>query len=154
METNSNAQAFFDAITSGGFPFMETLFKKPESEENEWREYKGAGFLGDQRRIGSETEQAYDPREKMKEKWSETLSAFGNTGGGIMVWGIDCPGNMPLGFSLAPKCKKWRDDLRDLMIAATDPMVTGVRIEAVPNPSDDGSGVIVCYVPPSDFPPH
>ena len=154
MESNPNALAFFESVMSGGFVFLNALFKKTESEENDWREYKGGEFLGEKHRAATKTEPAFEPREHMKSYWSETLSAFGNTGGGVLIWGINCPGKVPLGFSLVPKCEKWRDDLRDLVMSATDPLVGGIRLEVVFSPTVTGAGIIACYVPPSDFPPH
>lgn len=67
-------------------PFMRELEANPVSAfrtidelvesraaENDWREFKGAHTLND---------------EIVKRYWSENLSAFANSGGGLLIWGI------------------------------------------------------------------
>src|SRR6266516_4392731 len=88
----SRASLFFEQITDLGsqaFAYLDGVAKKSVStDENEWREFKGAGFItGFLTSLGNQKGKIEADR-KIKEIWSESLGAFANSGGGILIWGI------------------------------------------------------------------
>ena len=101
--------------------------------------------------------------DTVKKLWSTALSGFANTGGGVLIWGIDAR-SMPLpsdptkkidaacGFRLVPHPDALRTQLMQLHHQATDPPVTGVRVEPIHDPL--GGGFVVCFIPESSFRPH
>lgn len=96
----------------------------------------------------------------MKKAWSEALAGFATTGGGVLIWGIDA--RKPAGatvdqateFKLVIDPNGLRSRLQQLHHQSTDPPVLGVRIEAFPDPAEEGRGFVVCYIPESGYKPH
>ena len=98
--------------------------------------------------------------------WSQTISGFGNTEGGVIIWGIRAS-RIP-----NPVDKERRSDvanelevieqptafcqqLRDLLLEATVPHIAGVEIEAINDPAANGSaGFVVCLVPEGNAKPY
>jgi hypothetical protein len=128
----------------------------PPTYEEEWREFKSAlhGPLGRQTPLGD---------EQIKSVWSEALSGFANTGGGVLIWGIEAretpSANDPSkkidaasDVRLVPHPESLKSNLLRLHHGATDPPVLGVRIEHVTEP--DGRGFVVCFIPESEHKPH
>lgn len=151
MADSSRARLFFDEIIgkrTGAFPFLASLVKGGDAAaENQWRDYKQAGFLG-------KTGNADEEKEKVKCTWSENLSSFANTGGGVLIWGFHTEGKIPDKLSLAPDCEQLAELLRSLVNDATDPYVAGVQVEAIKEPADAKAGFVVCYIPASTSAPH
>src|SRR6266542_1853157 len=72
----SNARAFFDEFLSQSdrYAFLAGLVTTPPSTfETEWLDFKGNP----------------QPKDILK-TWSEAVSGFANTEGGVLIWGIDC----------------------------------------------------------------
>jgi hypothetical protein len=151
MEDQSRGRLFFDEVVGkkeGAFAFLSSLLNGGEAAaENGWRDYKEAAFIG-------QTGNADSDNQAIKSTWSENLSAFGNTGGGVLIWGVRTKGKIPVKFSLAADCVQLADRLRSLVNDATDPYVAGVEIEPISDLTDTGAGVVICYIPPSKFAPH
>jgi len=129
---------------------------RPPTYEEEWIEFKSALH-------GPAGKQAPMNDEQIKSVWSESLSGFANTGGGVLIWGIEaskCPSasdptkkiDAASGLRLVPHPESLKSDLLRLHHVATDPPVVGVRIEHVTEP--DGRGFVVCFVPESEHKPH
>src|SRR5271157_1593181 len=95
--------------------------------------------------------------QKIKEFWCINLSAFGNTQGGVLIWGIgakqidkvDAAWSRPL----VPSPDTLRTKLFELHHLATDPPLSGVEIEAITVPNEGGRGFVVCFVPQGAFVP-
>jgi hypothetical protein len=76
-----------------------------------------------------------DNDSKLKEMWYEALSGFGNSGGGVLIWGIDAHNDKTTGIDAAcavepvknPQALKSR--LIELQRGATDPPLGSVPIE-------------------------
>jgi hypothetical protein len=151
MPDPSRARLFFDEVLGKheqAFLFLASLLNGGDaSAENGWRDYKEAGFLG-------KTGNADRENETIKTTWSENLSAFGNTAGGVLIWGFHTQGKIPDRMSLAPDCEQLADLLRGLTNDATDPYVAGVEIVAIKDPTDPKAGIVICYIPPSTSSPH
>ena len=151
MADSSRARLFFDEIMgrkSDAFAFLASLVNGGEgAAENGWRDYKEAGFL--EKTCNRDQEKA-----DIKRIWSENLSSFANTAGGVLIWGLHTKGRIPDKLSLAPDCEQLADLLRSLVNDATDTYVSGVEVEAVKEPTDLKAGFVVCYIPPSASAPH
>lgn len=144
----SRAEQFFSQITSATDPaaFLRGLVT-PESEIHD---YKAGAALkpGDIRRL-----------------WAKALSGFGNTEGGVVIFGIDCRRidvpdangvvrklDVPQGLDVHPDPPALAQTLRDLLRDATESPVQGVQIEPIPNPG--GGGFVVCFVPNGNDKPY
>lgn len=94
--------------------------------------------------------------QKVGEAWSRELSAFANTGGGVVVWGIGTERHD--GVDYASKIEKvpnpltLKAQLEKQLQHGTDPLVSGV--ETIPIPSSGDPGFVVCYIPESTYKPH
>jgi len=138
----SRARQFFEQITGYTNPpeFLKRLVatRRPENEFLDFKSGKAQ-------------------EKDAKRLWSEALSGFANTEGGVVVWGIDArreasPDDPSVkldtacGFLYVEKPTSFAQILKDWQLEATEEAPGGVEI--VPYPSEpDGSGFIVCYVP-------
>jgi hypothetical protein len=100
-----------------------------------------------------------DPKNsKLKEIWYEALSGFGNSGGGVLVWGIDARKDPATGIDAACAVKPiqnpngFKSLLIELQRGATDPPLGDVKIETWE--SSPGEGFVVCLIPSGLFKPY
>jgi Putative DNA-binding domain len=100
-----------------------------------------------------------DPKNsKLKEIWYEALSGFGNSGGGVLVWGIDARKDSTTGIDSACAVKPiqnpngFKSLLIELQRGATDPPLGNVKIETWE--SSPGEGFVVCLIPSGPFKPY
>ena len=116
----------------------------PPTFETEWLEFKPYPFM--------------DTDRVIKEIWSKVLSAFANTQGGVLVWGIKAKKvqrvDAARGFQLVEGPHELRTRLMELHHQATDPPVLGIEILAYDDPSEPGKGFVACLVPESRHSPH
>jgi hypothetical protein len=86
------------------------------------------------------------------------LSAFSNSMGGIVVWGVDA--RKVEGIDCAseakpiPQIEKFKSDATRRAAEAIMPRHEGVRVEAIPAKTSPGSGYLVIFVPRSERRPH
>lgn len=147
-DRNSSAHRFFDRMKESPdrLAFMRDLVNSASPTfEGEWLDFKGAAKCDD---------------KFLKEIWSKSLSAFANTEGGIIVWGIDARKDPDTGidaaheFSLSSNPAALKSRLLELHHEATDPPVSGVEIEYISDPSEEDAGFVICLIPESGFKPH
>jgi hypothetical protein len=155
----SNASVFFEKIIGLGndaFRFLSELAEKSEkTEENEWREFKAGGFIGVVPTSGASGKKAFNPDQKVKAIWSESLGAFANSGGGVLIWGIKAPNRVAEGVDFVADARGLEVRLKDLTSDALDPPALGVEVLAVTaEPDSTGFGFVVCHIPASDHSPH
>lgn len=109
--------------------------------ESDVLDYKGADQISDRDR---------------KTHWSKALSGFANTGGGVVVWGVDCRKELdtesglmldrPTGKpALALNAVEFAQKLADLLANATADVVEGVKI--IPVQQNGPAGYVVCLIP-------
>ena len=145
MANPSLGQSFFDEIRNAPdkLAFLSALVNPTQPRfEEEWLDFKQA------RDINS---------NDVQQNWSKALSGFANTGGGILIWGIEAKKDPATGVDCAsaialidhPAALKSR--LMHLHHQATDPPVLGVVVEQYVDSS--GKGFVVCFVPESGFKP-
>lgn len=139
----SNAEAFFAEIFNQDdpFSFLVNLTKsEPPTTETEWLEFKGSP----------------QPQDILK-KWSEAISGFANTEGGVLIWGIDCRKNekgvdAACGISLIANPVALKSLLLTNINQTTDPPVQGIVLREIVG--DEGRGFLVCLIPESSNKPH
>src|SRR6266446_9024331 len=112
--TPSRASVFLQKVENLGpaaaYDYIANLAKKSaQTDENEWREFKGGGFLSGL--TASSIQKRQDTDRKLKEIWSECLGAFANSAGGILIWGIKEPKRIAEGLDLVPDVKAIQDRL-------------------------------------------
>ena len=148
MPASSSAFEFFRKVRESAKPYdFLSALADPTSPtfESEWLDFKGADRVGD---------------DDLKRIWSKALSGFANTGGGVIVFGIDarkdaqtqidCAGAL----ALSPNRFALKSRLLELHGNATNPPVQGIEVEAYPQGGSDGPGFVVCYIPDSPDRPH
>lgn len=159
MPKPSQAEAFYRKIVrtkARAFAYLQELSDPAEeTDENEWREFKSAGFIDAPLATGDDAQKERRRRDALVKKyWSENLGAFANSGGGVLIWGIKAPAKFAAGTDLAKDASKLADRLQELASQAVDPPVSGVEVRAILRPRGAGDGFVVCYVPQSEFSPH
>lgn len=157
----SRAEQFFQNLISrrsSAFKHLSDLVSQ-KAEENEWRDFKEAKFIHDplppEASDKGKTRRDAEKRrnDTVKRLWSENLSAFANTGGGVLIWGIEAPQRVAERLSLAGDAQALADRLIELQNDAVDPPVQGVEVCAVTK-GKSKEGFVVCYIPESAFSPH
>jgi len=155
----SNAQYLFEQIMSAPdkAAYLRAMVGAvPPTFEEEWLDFKAG--LG-----GPPTALVPLKDEKIKELWSTALTGFANTGGGVLIWGIDARAtpspadpnkkvDAASDLRFVPNPDAFKSQLMALHHMATDPPVGGVLIEPINDPA--GGGFVVCLVPESNFKPH
>jgi hypothetical protein len=145
----SRAEIYFQDLTGRPdlFDHLCSFVDAPEPVfETEWLDFKvgdGAGL---------------DDKKK-RSKWSEALSGFGNTEGGVLIWGLEAKQDpktkydMVTKLALCPDVFAMEQLLRRSLQEAVDPPISGVDIKAVPSP-DGKTGFVVCLIPEGHHRPH
>jgi len=137
----SAAKTYFDQITSHADPaglLASLVDSSPPTFETEWLDFKGSPQPGDWLKI-----------------WSKALSAFGNTEGGVLIWGIDARTDPTTKVDCAGKLRliddpqRLKSDLLNAQHKATDPPVSGVVIDAYEYGAEAPKGFVVCFIPES-----
>ncbi|WP_395734881.1 helix-turn-helix domain-containing protein [Prosthecobacter sp.] len=158
MEVSFSAKEFFHQILAykaGSFAFLEQL-SQPESkaEEHEWMDFKGAKQITSHYSAQILGAAQKSNEEHILEIWSEYLGAFANSGGGLLIWGIDAPKRFPKGLSLVKDVNRLRERLLSTALDVVDPPIQGIAVEAIPQNPESLEGLVVCLIPPSKFAPH
>jgi hypothetical protein len=138
----TNATALFEQLQdeAAALPTIERMVAEKRTE-SEVLDYKAADQIPDRDR---------------RTLWSKALSAFANTEGGVVVWGVDCRKekdgdsslmlDRPTGNpAMAPNATEFAQKLADLLATATADVVEGVRI--VPVRADGQAGYVACLIP-------
>lgn len=146
-QSPSLARDFFEHLKADGNPqnavsrIKALINSTPLTFENEWRDFKG--------------EPKFDDIPKI---WSKALSGFANTGGGVLVWGIDCRNvggiDAAQQLRLAKEPAKLLSRLKELLPEATNPPIRGVELEYLIENTSSGEGFVLCHIPESSHKPH
>jgi hypothetical protein len=138
----SRAANLFERIRTGKCTFLQNLLTE-KTQENDYLEFKGASKL---------------PESGMKELWSQALSGFANTEGGVVVLGIRAARNKTTGIEEAdsqdfvPDVDSFAQKLRDVELQACVDPVPGVQIERFR--VSGSSGFIACLIPEGSHKPY
>jgi Putative DNA-binding domain len=155
----STAKKIFDDIFDSASPegAITKLVLSEKLPECEYVEYKCPPDLEDE---PSGATKARDKRQQLqdaKENWSKALSAFANTAGGLLIWGVKCSRNSdgidePSGFDFVTNGTRLRDKLVAQHTQANSDFVEGVDIRVVNFKA--GGSVVVCYIPEGSNKPY
>lgn len=93
--------------------------------------------------------------EKSQEEFAKDVAAMANTGGGVIVYGIQEERGQGTAKTLTPVdvSEPARRRLHQLIQHRTRPVVTGVTIEPLTE-ADDANGILTVVVPASPLAPH
>lgn len=136
MKESSALQFYGKLETSGLAAIEDVLSSSVPVFETDWLEFKGAERIGE---------------DDVKSTWSKTLSAFANTQGGVLIWGLDARHDPSAkmdcvcGSSLVQNTAQFMSRLQQLAPQATDPPISGVKLLQLER--EAGKGYVVAYVP-------
>jgi hypothetical protein len=140
---------FSDLVKDGNNAYQmlcELVDDERPADENEWREFKEAGRFTVT--LGTGEKQEKEARQKnLKEIWSKALSAFANSGGGVLIWGIKASDRYAEELSLAHDAEALAKTLNCLAPDAVEPPLRGVRVQAFTDGSASAAGLVVCLIP-------
>lgn len=105
----------------------------------------------------SEVEYKKETEERLKEVWSHYCGAFGNTSGGVLVFGLGEGGGIrdrPTKWRLCFNVAETRRRLLDLGRSNCEPPVSHIEIEAIVVDAELEKGVLICHIPESLAKPH
>ncbi|MCE9552879.1 MAG: ATP-binding protein [Planctomycetes bacterium] len=143
MGQKTAALELFEEIMASPLDVLSRMVATNQAE-TEYLEFKGGG-------IAKAIDQAKGP-------FSEVLSAFANTSGGVLVFGIDArrdPKTIIDGASaqiLVANALEFREQLWARRLQATSDHIVGLRVEAIRSQGDEG--FVVCYVPEGQNKPY
>ncbi len=130
------SEELFSEIKRAGYPAIEKLIRK-KTPESTWLDYK----LTLNKKTGK---QDWD---RTRAHFSKAVSGFGNSDGGLLIWGVDCPQEVPLGVIEIPDAPKLAGKLNEELSRTTRPSHPSVENLAIPKSSGDSAGVVVSYIP-------
>jgi len=91
-----------------------------------------------------------------RKNYAKAISGFGNSEGGIIVWGVDCnkgpKGDVATTKSPTTNPQKFASMLEGITSGSTLPAHNNVRNEVVI--SQNGHGFVITYIPKSENTPH
>lgn len=142
----SRAEDLFKELKSGGKKTLLSWIRKEKRAEDQFLEYKQCQGL----------QKPGDFSNKDQEKMSKALSGFGNTSGGIVVWGVECKSIDGLDVPTKPKpikeIRKFKSKVDNLISALTYPALEGVETQAIEN-GKNGDGFLIVLIPRSNYVP-
>ena len=136
----TRAYDLFEAIRAGGFAQVEAMVSNAITEEL-FLDYKQ-----------TRTEH---PGHKLddsdRHNIAKAISGFGNSDGGIIIWGVNCrsvpgEGDIPIDFTTIPNVLWFKSLLDAAITGLTLPAHSQIENLAVPKLNSD-EGVIVSYIP-------
>jgi Putative DNA-binding domain len=147
----TQASQFFDALPAEpkeAFAKLSSLILESSPErEAEWLDYKNG------KNIPLDTT---DGKKKIRELWSKSLSGFANSGGGLVIWGIDTKPvdkhDVPTYLALVPNPNQLEGLLKNYLATEVEPPVLNVRLRSIAD--ENGEGFVVADIPPSELKPH
>ncbi|MGK3959906.1 helix-turn-helix domain-containing protein [Sorangium sp. So ce118] len=137
----------FDEADQDGWPAL-ARWVESQLEESVYLDFKRAMSKG------------ADIHQDDIKNLSKSLSGFANTGGGLLVFGIDAvpkkKGEPSSASSLVPvsNIRLFREAIQKRVRQCTIPPIAGIDTRAISSPDDESSGILLILVPPSDGGPH
>jgi hypothetical protein len=143
----TRAEELLKRLQKGGISFVEELIATRKSEEL-FLDFKRSADNGVGRRLHADDSNAF----------SRAISGFGNSEGGIIIWGVDCSQDKQGADVAAQKVPvvdavAFASRLESATSRCTIPPHSTVRNIPLTEP-DSLSGFVVSFVPKSDLAPH
>jgi hypothetical protein len=91
--------------------------------------------------------------KESQETFYKYASAFANTLGGVLVWGINCPQKGDVSIKNLD-LKQTISMLNSWTHSALDPVLPGIEHAPVDDPSDPDKGLVITHIPESQKKPH
>lgn len=144
----ARAEELFNRIKNGGEAAVQEMIQQQESEEL-FLDYKRATNNGNSTAL-----QASD-----RDNLAKAISGFGNSEGGVILWGVDCRqtpdrGDVPTGAVPLTNPTRFKSWLEGATSGLTVPAHPGVKHHAIPSSTNPGVGFVVSLVPKSNHAPH
>lgn len=83
----------------------------------------------------------------------QALSAFANTYGGVLIWGVEAKNNQPNQLRPIPNIAKFERTIQDQLGQALAPPLS-IDVHRIDDPSNLGSGYVVIFVPSANPKPY
>ncbi|WP_044796993.1 helix-turn-helix domain-containing protein [Bacillus cereus] len=142
----NNAELIFNRLEKDGYKEISRMIKQ-QQEESVFLDFK-LKSLPDGSKISKDD----------KRNYAKALSAFANTSGGVIVWGVNARKNedgldAATNEELIINAKAFQTTLNSLLSDALTPLLPDIQNIFIPK-SNTNDGFVVTYVPASDLPPH
>ena len=147
----SRAHEFFRQIVDGDNPaqFLQELVDS-RRPENEFLEFKGASRI---------------QQKQVREFWSQALSGFANTEGGVLIWGVraariqspDEPSrriDVASELDLVPHPTAFVQSLKDLLLEAVIEPLQGIELAQFNAGEGGEDGFVACLIPEGSHKPY
>jgi hypothetical protein len=139
MPTESISREFYDRFMADPQKTLASILSDGEPKESYWIDYKRLPVKQDDR--------TSPDWGALRDEWTRVICGFANTDGGVLVWGVDAPKEVPRNSCPFPDVEKVREKLEAWKTSATDKAVQGVESFAFPSPVDPSLGYIISYIP-------
>lgn len=141
------AQQLFERLEREGELAIDELITTFESESL-WLDFKSVAEDGRGPRLDKYS----------LEKLAKAISGFGNSAGGVIVWGVDCRddprlGDVPAGTKLIENPERFRSWLEAAVSGCTAPPHSGVEHRALQSSATPGSGFVITLIRQAQGPP-
>lgn len=138
----------FQRITRDGFSAVEAFLADRKAEEL-FLEFKRSSNNG------------HDPRlsDIDRKNLAKSISGFGNSEGGVIVWGVDCSRDhdgADVANALVPieNPQRFVSLIQGAISGCTIPPHSGVQVGFVGMPGNGNAGFVITLIPKSDAAPH
>ena len=140
------AHDIFQRITSQGMQAIEDFIKDRKSEEL---------FLDFKRSSNDGTEEKLSSTDR--NNLAKAISGFGNSEGGVIVWGVDCSkdqdgADVAKALVLLENPKRFSSLIQGVISGCTIPPHSKVQTEVIE--TSNNKGIVVTLIPKSDATPH
>jgi Putative DNA-binding domain len=137
----------YEQLVAGGEPAIEQL-RAERRQENVSLEFKTKANSG-----------TGEPNRDDRRNLGIALSAFSNSMGGLIVWGVRAEknaDNVDCAIELQPigEIERFKADVTRLLSQALMPRHEGIFVEAIPAGNPQGAGYLAIYVERSERRPH
>jgi len=143
MATEAALQ-LFNEFVNGGYPRIEEAINTNQPE----------GPLLDFKRNRDKHDAKSVLTDDGRAILGKSISAFANTGGGVIVWGVQAEDHKANSADPIPDINLFVQSLNTHESGICEPAVQGVQHIAIPDPNRPGWGYAVTYVPDSNHKPH
>lgn len=138
----SRAKDLFDRLVAGGEAEVKSFIAQPVTEEL---------FLDYKRSADDGSGNALDPKDR--ENLAKAISGFGNSEGGVIIWGVDCKndpiqGDIPTGPRHIQNPARFKSWLEQATTGLTVPPHTGVVHHAI------ATGYVITHIPSGQHAPY